>query len=224
MKRVNISALRMMEVILLLSLASSNVVINVAYAETTRRDAGGDNAMRKAQYMLRQLSQEKSALQADKAKLDAKVESLSAKVGELEESVEKYKKKLGESNDNNSQLVDRVNRDHERMQALQEKIRETIGFLQASKEDNGHLINAVQERNQWIDTCRTRNSKMYHTNIELLGLYENKGVMKSLGQGEPVTQIGAVKVENEVQEYQFRLEDLRMNQFMSANDRDVVQR
>lgn len=224
MIRVYMGIVKYLQVIILLGLTVSAVIPDVGYAETVRRSAGGDDAMRKAQYLLRQLSQEKEALQTEKEQLQGELGALTSKVSTLENSMEKQRIALGKSSDKNSRLVDRINRDHEHILALQEKYRNTVAVLEASSRDNELLINAVQERNQWIDTCRARNDKLYEANVELLGLYENKGLAEALGQRDPVTQIGAVKVENEVQNYRFRLEDLRMSQFVADQDRSALSR
>ena len=106
--------------LLIISLLSSHFAIAEA-----RRDAGGSDPLRKAQYIIRQLSQEKSRLEADNGKLNVdlkaqtdKVEKLEKKLAKLEEKLDKYKK-------NNMNLVDRVKSDNERMKSLIEKYNHT---------------------------------------------------------------------------------------------------
>lgn len=216
MIRLHMGMSGIIRVALMVWLVGGSMVSGMAHADTVRRQADGDDPMRKAQYLLRQLNQEKEALQAEKLQLQGDLEHANARVGELEQELEKKSAALDTSREKIGQLVERVNRDHENIVALREKYRNTMTVLEASNRDNEHLINAVQERNQWIDTCRSRNNSLYEANIELLGLYENKGFAETLAQREPVTQIGAVRVESEVQEYQFRLEDLRMGEFADS--------
>ncbi len=183
-----------------------------AAAETARRD-DGDNALRKAQYMLRQLSQEKTDLQATNAKLEGDLQVLQKQFDELQAKLDKTEQHLDKSRDSNEQLVGRIRRDNERLTDLMEKQRDTLAILQAAKQDNQLLVNAVQERDGWIQVCRGRNEGMYQANLELLDRYQHKGVLDAVRQKEPLTGIPTVQLENEVQEYRFRLEDLQVSRF-----------
>jgi len=60
------------------------------------------------------------------------------------------------------------------MKEMIAKYRETAGKLQISNRDNQLLVNAVSERNQWIEQCQLKNTSMCTLNIELLERYRNK--------------------------------------------------
>ena len=100
--------------------------------------------------------------------------------------------------------------DSARIAELQETYRKEIGVARG---DIGLLRNAVQERDTWIADCQSKNEGLYKANGELLDAYRDKGAFAALVQREPVTGIASVKVENAVQEYRFRLEDLRTVKF-----------
>lgn len=197
---------RFISMLLLLALSCT------AAAETTRRETG-DNALRKAEYMLRQLSQEKADLQAENANLGGKLQELQKKFDELQAKFTGTEQHLDRARASNEQLVSRIGRDNERMTELMEKYHDTVKTLQASKQDNQLLINAVAERNDWMQVCRERNEGLYKANLDLLQRYQNKGVLEALKQRDKLTGLTSVKVENEVQEYRFRLEDLQVSKF-----------
>lgn len=192
-------------------------------AETVRRDAGGaaggDAALRKAQYMLRELNQEKTELEARNAELGKELAELQADLEKAGQQKKKTEAKLKRSEGNNDQLVARVKQDREKMQQMVDKYRETAMALRDARQDNALLTNAVKERNHWMDTCQEKNEQMYEANMELLERYKNKGLWRSLSQAEPLTGLGEIAVENVVEEYQFRLEDLTVNRprFTTAN-------
>jgi hypothetical protein len=73
----------------------------------------------------------------------------------------------------------------------------------------------VKEREQWIGQCQQKNNNMAAAQAELIQRYQDKGFWDTLGDVEPLTGIGKVKTENAVQDYQFKLEDLKATPFES---------
>lgn len=190
------------------------LVICGGAAAEARRDAGGDDAMRKAQYMLRQLSQEKSELQVKVSELQALLDETQGKLEKVTEKQEAAEASLSKSRATNSQLTDRIHSDVEKYKELLERYRETVATLNQANADNRYLVKAVQEREQWINVCRERNDGLFEANSDLLQKYKSVAIRGS----EPVTGIGRVTVENEAQEYRFKLEDLQVTRFESSVD------
>ncbi len=183
-----------------------------AVAES-RRESGGDDAVRKAQYMLRQLSQEKTKLQAENAKVAGERDALQEKVEKLEKNLIRKGKQLKRAGANNDKLVDRVKNDNDKMRALIEKFRTTAGRLRVEKTNVALLTNAVEERNHWIDTCKANNDNLYKVDMELVGRYKGKGMWQVLKQDEPFTGVNKVKLEVVAQDYEYRIEDLQVANF-----------
>jgi len=195
-----------------LSTSAGNVM-----AEARRDAAGAADPMRKMQYMLRQLSQEKSSLEAENGKLKIDLKKETEDKEKLQTKLKKFEKKLDKSKDNNLKLVSRVKQDNERMKEMIAKYREIVQKLQTANRDNQLLVNAVSERNQWIDQCQSKNSKMYTLNIELLERYRNKDFSDEVLEKEAFTGLVAVELENQEQEYKFRLDDLQTSRFVPEN-------
>jgi len=171
----------------------------------TRRDDGSGQASKKAQYMIRQLHKEKQDLQAQLASLQAEFDSLAKQHDQLKADFDKSSAK-------NDKLVDRVKGDIEKYNELAEKYREAITILRKANMDNQYMVRAVQEREQWIAQCSDRNSRMFEANSDLLQKYADVASSKS----DPVFGHGKVEVENEMQDYQFKLEDLQVTKFKSS--------
>lgn len=171
-------------------------------SEAEARREGGDDVLRKAQYMLRQLNQEKSELQQQ-------VATLQARVDELEKEQNKAEDRLAKSHQNNQRLIERVESDAGKYNKLIELYRDNLNTLRRSSADNQYLVKAVEEREQWIGQCRENNQKLYEANIDLLGRYRKAATWFS----EPVTGISTVTVENEAQNYRFKLEDLQVTPY-----------
>lgn len=177
------------------------------------RADGGDSAQRQARIMLQQIAAEKTALQKQNAELTGTVADLEARIKKLETETKKRNAELDTAQRNNDGLRARVERDSDRYKDLSEKHGATTSTLRDARADIQLLQNAVQEREQWIADCQAKNEGMYKTNMDLLSAYRDKGALDALAQHEPVTGLGLIKVENAVQEFQFRLEDLRTLEF-----------
>lgn len=180
-------------------------------------------AIKKAQGIIRQLTQEKSALVAEKANWetektaqDAKLASLEAlvkKLSPLEGEVERYKSGL-ESVKTNLEL--QLSQQRQREQALQQKHTDVVTKANAIYADNQLLVQAVQEREQWITECGTRNKKLQTFYLEILNKYKEKGVWEQLAELDPLTGIGKVATENVVQDYKYKLQQLKITPFKTA--------
>lgn len=171
------------------------------------RREGGEDVLRKAQYMIRQLNQEKGELQKQVAELQKEIDALSKQQNAMDASLEK-------SQLNSHRLIERVQSDAEKYRTLMDRYRETVLTLHQSNADNQYLVQAVEEREQWIGECRERNQGLYAANSDLLARYKKAATRFD----EPFTGIGTVTVENETQEYRFKLEDLQVTQFRSDVD------
>lgn len=191
-------------------LAAAMIALPVC-ADAPKQSSPEAQALRKAQGMLRQLTQEKAALEAEKAGNQEQIKKLEAKVQELQSAQDKLKSHADALQTNKDALEDRVGRDAERIQSLSEKQREALALLKQYHADNQLLIHAVGERSEWVAGCHEKNQSLLDANRSLLEKYQDKGFWEELS--EPVTGLGTVQTENQVQEYRFKLEDLQVSAF-----------
>jgi DNA repair exonuclease SbcCD ATPase subunit len=178
-------------------------------------------ALRKAQGMLRQLSQDNAALEAEKKALADEAEKLRSEIARLEPlkgQVEQYRAGLENSQSANGALQEQLQRAGSRERNLQDKLREIVGQAKAIQNDNQLLVAAVREREQWIGQCSENNRSLIAVNRELLDKYRNKGFWDELAEAEPFTGIGQVNAENAAEAYQFRLQDLKVTPFEAEAD------
>ena len=188
------------------------------YAEPKTADASA--AVKKAQGMIRQLSQEKSALEAekatlvtDKAALEAKLSGLEAtvkKLQPLESEVEKYKTGLETVK---TSLESQLSQQRQREQALQEKHRDVVGKANTIYADNQLLVLAIKEREQWIGQCTKRNKDLQTAYNDVLTQYKEKGFWQQVAELEPLTGIGQVTTQSVAEDYKYKLQQLKMTPF-----------
>jgi chromosome segregation ATPase len=196
-----------------------------ANAEAPKQDAAIQQVLRKAQGTLRQLAQEKAQLEADNAALQkdktamkeqvTKLQALVKQLEPLQGELEKQKAAAEAAKTANAQLETQLNTGREREQGLHGKLQEIVAQAKKIQGDNLLLVEAVKEREQWMEQCQQKNAAMLDTNQELVKQYQNKGFWEKLSSVEPLTGIGKVKQENAAQEYRFKLQDLQATPFQS---------
>lgn len=182
-----------------------------SFAEAKKPDASAQ-ALRKAQGMLRDLTATVTSLQAEKTALQEQVDKLNGRVKELEglqDQVRQQKSALDSLHSNNEQLQGRLSSEARRFESLSGKLRETQQELGRYRQDNALLVQAVNERSQWIKACSDKNAQMLGANKELLQKYQDKGLWTVL-KDEPFTGFASVAEENAAQDFRFKLEDLKV--------------
>lgn len=170
------------------------IIILVALTAVIPGAHGGDaddQKMMRAQRLLRQVSQERDALQAENSQLKNQVNDLNKRLGSLKKTSENA---LAKSHESNSALS--ANLEHI-----------TLNLRQTETAKN-QLQETVVDQAQQIESCETNNVKMVQINRELVDRYEKKGAVDALLQREPLTQLKRVEFENIVQEYQDQIDKL----------------
>jgi septal ring factor EnvC (AmiA/AmiB activator) len=185
-----------------------------ALASAPRDQSGGD-ALRMAQHMLQALSAEKAALVSEVQQLTGELASIRKELDVVHARLKASEQSTAAARQRNEALVDRIRADGMRYAGLQERYSTDLGDTLA---DIQLLRSAVEERGLWINECQSKNEQLYQINSELLGAYREKDAWAAIKQREPLTGIFAVKLETQVQEYEFRLEDLRTVKYDAPDD------
>lgn len=179
------------------------------------RDQAAGDALRRAQQMLQTLAKEKSELESENKRLSLELESAQEELTAALGRIDKTEKNVAAARSRNDALAERIRTDSELHVDMRERFRADLDDAQT---DIKLLLAAVDERTRWIGECQVKNDQLHQVNVELLDAYQGKTAWDSVVQIEPVTGISAVEVENQVQEYEFRLEDLRTIKFdISSN-------
>lgn len=158
------------------------------------------NALDRAQYMLRQINAQKVQLEQQNATLKQELDTLK---NQSEKQLQKQKlgnKKLGKANQQKD--------DH--IQKLRDKLRETLISLRESENERMLANRSGMAVNSQLQLCVANNHKLVALNADIVEQYETKGVWDALLQAEPFTKIEQVEIENIMQEYRFKNEDLEL--------------
>jgi hypothetical protein len=189
------------------------------FAEKPKSDEAIVQTLRKAQGMLRQLSQEKieletknAALQKQLAEQSAALKALDAKAAKLEPMEGELKQLMAARQSLEQQLGGQTSRLH----AVSEQQKKTQAELHRYQRDNQLLVDAVKERTRWIESCTAKNRDLVRANEEMLEKFGSSGFWDKLAESEPFTGIAAVAKENAVQEFRFKIEDLEVTPWKEA--------
>ena len=188
------------------------LVSGAVHAEAPK--GGGDAeivaTLKKAQGMLRQLSQEKADLEAKLAAAEKELaekkklsEDKSKEAEGLQNALKQKEPVLTALQSNNDVL--KTNNDRYRG-----KLGTVIQQLRDSKKDNILLVNAVKERTQWIEQCTQKNKEFVTLYGKVLEEYQEPDFLENLKTLEPLTGITKVAKENQAQDYRYKLSDLKI--------------
>ena len=155
-------------------------------------------AMARAQYMLKQVSAEKAALEAKNLELKNELEAVNKKMDAELKVASKEKRKLREN----------IGNWKAEYQKLKERFVEVSMSLRDMTVDRDVTAEKLAMQTQNYQLCYKDNNQLVGINDELLEKFNQKGPWDALVQREPVTGLGKVEMENLMQTYRHRIEDV----------------
>lgn len=162
--------------------------------------AAPDEAMARAQFMIRQISAERDQLQTDRASLQQQLAELQKKYAGLET---KNSKSSGDMQQQYAKLRDDLQAERSAHEASRAQLATAVSI-------NNSCSDTVSHQSDMMTLCIGNNHKLYDINRTVLSRYENKNMLDSLIQADPVTGISQVAIENLIDDTQYKLDDLRL--------------
>ena len=167
-------------------------------------DANAQKALQKAQFMLRQATNEKAELQIQVDALKQQVEKLTHDVAATKTASDEAKRtteeKYGSAIEQWKQRDSEVNAE---LLATKEQLKQQL----VQRKD---LESRLKKQTDNFSACYENNKKLYDINNQLLSRYASKGLVDVVRQKEPFTGLKQVEVENLVQDYRYQLDDLQV--------------
>jgi chromosome segregation ATPase len=186
-----------------------------AGAQTQR--SGGEAQKFMQQYQ--QLAAEKTSLQGQVAQLQKDLEAAKAEVAAVTKERDVLKKahaggvpaaavsKLTASKEAAERNLE-VSK--QRMTELVGRFREMAGNLKDVEADRARLRDDAAKRSAAFDKCAEDNLQLYEINADLLDRYEHVGAFTRVSAVEPFTKLTRTRIENLVDEYRERAQQLRI--------------
>lgn len=197
------------------------LVAYIGHAATPKQPNGNSQALLKAQGLVRQLGEEKATLEAEKTALQEQVKKLEGQVKQLiplQAGLKQCQSDGAVLRDRNQSLSASLNDYQQKNLSLHGKLQDIFGKAKQIDADNRLLVSAVQEREKWIKECQTKNTQLMTSGQELIKLYRHKSFWEKAADLEPFTGIAKVKTQDNVENYQFKLEDLKITEFAEPGE------
>jgi ABC-type transporter Mla subunit MlaD len=177
------------------------------------------NADARVAQQLQQLTSERSALQAENTKLKQELEQAKAqlqKSGAAAKTLESRNRALeasaGRGTAASQQAEQQLEQTRAQLQELVTKFRETAETLREVETERATLKGQFATKEREFKTCVDRNAGLYNLNAEVLDRMENRGFWSSVTEREPFTRLKRVELENLIDDYKYRADELRLEQ------------
>lgn len=207
-----------------LAIALSGLSASLAAHAQTERSG---NADARVMQQVQQLTSERASLQAENAKLKQELEQLKKdlqKSGADKTAAENRAKLLattatrGEAS--SKQAEEQLERHKAQLQELITKFRETANTLRDVETDRDTTKSKLSAKERELTTCVDRNAGLYNLNAEVLDKMENRGFWSSVTEREPFTKLKRVELENLIDGYKYRADELKLEAQKQAEARE----
>jgi hypothetical protein len=204
------------------SLLFAALLMPCVHAQTQR--SGGEAQKFMQQYQ--QLAAEKTALQAQVAQGKKDLDAAQAALAAVKKERDALKARSGVSAAAAAQLAQanaskesaekNLEQSKQRTTELVGRFKETIGTLKGVEADRDQLRRDYQALNISYGKCAENNMQLYEISNAVLDRYDHVGLFTRVGTAEPFTKITRTRIENLVDEYRARAEELRLKKRTST--------
>ena len=198
---------------LLIVLATGSV-----HAQVQRSGGGGEAQKFMQQYQ--QLAAEKTALQGQVTQMKKDLDSANAELAAAKRERDALKARSGGSAAAAAQLAGAnaarqnaeksLEQNKQRTTELVDRFKETVGTLKGVESDRAELKKDNLALNASYDKCALDNMSLYDISKTVLDRYERVGLFTKVSSAEPFTRITRTRIDNLVDEYRARAEELRV--------------
>jgi chromosome segregation ATPase len=180
------------------------------------RTGGGSSQKIMQQYQ--QLAAEKTALQTQVEALKKDLDTAHSETASLKKERDALKAVASRGSaaeaaqaKSSREAADRAaEQSRQRMAELVTRFRELGQNLKDVESERTVLRADLNQRNQAFDTCAEDNLGLYETTMQVLDRYERTGMFTKVSASEPFTKITRTRIENLVDEYRERAQQLRV--------------
>jgi len=193
------------------------VAAGSAHAQT-QRSGGGEAQKFMQQYQ--QLAAEKTALQGQLAQMKKELDSANAELAAAKKERDALKGRSGVSAAAAAQLAaangarqnaeKSLEQNKQRTTELVDRFKETVGTLKGVESDRAELKKENLALTASFDKCAVDNTDLYDISKTVLDRYERVGLFTKVSSAEPFTRITRTRIDNLVDEYRARAEELRV--------------
>jgi DNA repair exonuclease SbcCD ATPase subunit len=181
---------------------------------------GGGSESQKIMQQYQQLAAEKTSLQAQLAQMKKDLDTANAALAAANKERDALKGRsagaaaaaaqLAQANAARLSTEKSLEQSKQRTAELVERFKETIASLKGVESDRAQLQKDNAALNSEFDKCADHNLQLYEISNAVLDRYEHVGFFTKAGAAEPFTKITRTRIDNLVDEYRARAEELRL--------------
>ena len=187
-----------------------------AFAQEARRPAS-DNSSSRLQAQVQQLGSERTALQAENAKLKEQLAKLEKGAKEAAAEKDALAQRAGSAEGKVTRAEAGQQSARTRLETTEGRLNEVVGKykelaeqLRVVEKERNQLAQDAMRDKQSLQACAQKNVEMADIADEALTRYKEKGCFGALAQAEPFTGIKRAQIENAVDEYRQRIDKSRV--------------
>jgi chromosome segregation ATPase len=183
----------------------------------TQRTGGGESQRLMQQYQ--QLAADKTALQAQAAQMKKDLDGAQSELAAVKKERDALKARssgmaaaagqLAQANEARQASEKSLEQYKQRTAELVERFKETIATLKGVESARAQLQQDNSMLSAAFDKCADNNLQLYEISNAVLDRYEHVGLFTKVGTAEPFTKITRTRIDNLVDEYRARAEELR---------------
>lgn len=206
-----------------LTLAIISLFSNQSLNAAPRAAAGNDKAIAKLQAMVQSITAERDTLKAETAKINADLEKVQAdlkkQTEQLQQQLEQEKSaalsasdrlsgELNAQKSSTAAVQGQLSSTAEKLRAMTAQYEEAVKVNQSLNAQHAHLQTVQTTTATNLNTCETKNLKLYETTKAMIDQYhsaQNKNLLDKVIESEPLFKIDDVATETMLQDYQDQL-------------------
>ena len=196
------------------SLLACFLVPPVAALAQTARPGATSTPSAQAMQQLQQLASERTALQAENARLKSDLEGVRKERDSLKSSQEAATRRsrgteadLAAAEADKARLEGDLAGQKQRFEELVQRYREAAEQMQGVEKDRADKTQQLAQRELELKSSIEHNQKLYALAIEVIDKLENQGFWSAVARAEPFTRLKRTELENLADGYRGTAED-----------------
>jgi uncharacterized protein (DUF3084 family) len=186
----------------ILTYLTLNLTVEAAPAKA---DANAKAAMAKLQAMVKDATTARDTLKTEKDKISAELEQIKKEKDITVLERDRLNSDLDNQKSTNASVTEKLDQTHLKLLEVIEK----YNALNKSKNEltvlHSSLENNLKQTETNLNSCESKNLRLYEAGKEILSSYENKNVLDSVLKDEPIFKFKSVEMEAVVQEYEDKI-------------------
>lgn len=168
-------------------------------------DANAKAAMAKLQAMVKEATTARDTLKTEKDKIASELDQVKKDKESADSETDRLNSELASQKSNNASVSEKLDQTHAKLVEVIEKYNALNKAKNELTVQHTSLESTLKQTESNLQSCESKNVKLYTAGKEVLNSYENKNVLDSVLKDEPIFGFKSVEMESIVQEYEDKL-------------------